>query len=214
MLAAHYRPDAVVTTVDAALGAEQLDAQPESVRQVAVADRLVLTKADLVDGDARAALEARLRALNPAAPLLEARFGDAPAAALVDVGAVDPARRASDLRAWLDAGHGGSRHGEVQTLAVRVEEEIDWTAFGVWLAMLLQRHGADVLRIKGLLRVRDAPGPVVLNVVGHVVHPPEHLESWPDDDDASRLVLIVRGLDRGDLQRSLDAFLALGAAAR
>ena len=179
-----------------------------------MADRLVLTKADLVDAAERAAVEARLRALNPAAPVLEARHGDTPAAALVDVGTVDPARRAADLRAWLDAGHAGSRHGDVQTLSVRVEEEVDWTAFGIWLAMLLQRHGPAVLRIKGLLRVRDAPGPVVLNVVGHVVHPPEHLEAWPDEDDASRLVLIVRGLEREALQRSLDVFLTLGTGAR
>jgi G3E family GTPase len=214
MLAAHYRADAVVTTVDAANAAEQLDAQPESVRQVAVADRLVLTKADLVDADERAAVEARLRALNPAAPVLEARHGHLAAAALVDAGDVDPERRAADLRAWLDAGHAGGRHGDVQTLAVRVEEEVDWTAFGIWLAMLLQAHGPDVLRVKGLLRVRDAPGPVVLNVVGHVVHPLEHLASWPDEDDASRLVLIVRGLQREALQRSLDAFLVLGTPAR
>ena len=76
--------------------------------------------------------------------------------------------------------------------------------------MLLQRHGPAVLRVKGLLRVRDAPGPVVLNAVGHVVHPPEHLAEWPDDDHASRVVLIVRGLERERLQASLEAFLRLG----
>jgi G3E family GTPase len=214
MLAAHYRADAVVTTVDAANAVEQLQHQPESVRQVAVADRLVLTKADLVEPAERDALERRLRALNPAAPLVEARHGDARASDLVDVGALDAAGRADDLRAWLDGGAAGSRHGDVQTLAVRVEGEVDWTAFGIWLAMLLQRHGPDVLRVKGLLRVRDAPGPVVLNTVGHVVHPLEHLEEWPDDDHASRLVLIVRGLERDALQRSLDVFLALGGVAR
>jgi G3E family GTPase len=100
----------------------------------------------------------------------------------------------------------------VQTVSVRVEQDVDWTAFGIWLAMLLQRHGPAVLRVKGLLRVRDAPGPVVLNAVGHVVHPPEHLTEWPDEDHASRVVLIVRGLERERLQASLEAFLRLGGA--
>ena len=85
------------------------------------------------------------------------------------------------------------------------DEPLDWTAFGIWLTMLLQARGADVLRVKGLLDV-GADGPLVLNGVQHVVHPPEHLPEWPDEDRRSRLVFIGRELEREALERSLIAF--------
>ena len=82
---------------------------------------------------------------------------------------------------------------------------LDWTAFGVWLTMLLQARGRDVLRVKGLLDVGGA-GPLLVNGVQHVVHPPAHLESWPDDDRRSRLVFIARGVEPGQVETSLRAF--------
>jgi G3E family GTPase len=86
-----------------------------------------------------------------------------------------------------------------------LEEELDWGAFGVWLTMLLQAHGSDLYRVKGLLNT-GTDGPVLLNGVQHVVHPPVHLETWPDDDRRSRLVFIGRGIDRQALEASLRAF--------
>ena len=71
--------------------------------------------------------------------------------------------------------------------------------------MLLQARGEDVLRVKGLLDV-GAEGPLVLNGVQHVVHPPEHLPAWPDEDRRSRIVFIGRGFAREELERSLAAF--------
>ncbi|HSP71653.1 MAG TPA: GTP-binding protein, partial [Gaiellaceae bacterium] len=94
--------------------------------------------------------------------------------------------------------------------ALVLERPLDWVAFGIWLTMLLQARGADILRVKGMLNV-GGPGPVLLNGVQHVFHPPVHLESWPDDDHRSRLVFIGRGLERETLERSLAAF---DAAAR
>ena len=85
------------------------------------------------------------------------------------------------------------------------DEALDWTAFGIWLTMLLQARGNDVLRVKGLLNV-GLEGPIVLNGVQHVVHPPEHLPAWPDDDRRSRVVFIGRGIERETLERSLAAF--------
>src|SRR5262249_59774023 len=89
------------------------------------------------------------------------------------------------------------------------DEPLDWTAFGVWASMLLHRHGADILRLKGLLNVAGVPTPVLINGVQHIVHPPSHLEEWPDADRRSRLVFIVRGLQRARIERSLAIFNGL-----
>ncbi|PTW63519.1 G3E family GTPase [Breoghania corrubedonensis] len=104
-LVMRYRLDGVVTMIDAINGAATLDAHEEAVKQVAVADRLVLTKSDLVDSDeARAALDAlhaRIRRLNPGAAILDAAKGEATAAALLDCGLYNPDTKIPDVRRWL-----------------------------------------------------------------------------------------------------------------
>ena len=95
----------------------------------------------------------------------------------------------------------------MRALCLTFDEPLDWTAFGIWLTMLLQARGDDVLRVKGLLDV-GLEGPIVLNGVQHVVHPPEHLPAWPDEDHRSRVVFIGRGIERETLERSLAAFNA------
>jgi G3E family GTPase len=99
---------------------------------------------------------------------------------------------------------------DVQAHCLFLDEELDWIAFGIWLTMLLQSRGEDVLRVKGLLNVGGS-GPLVLNGVQHVIHPPVHLDEWPDEDRRSRLVFIGRGFRGDELERSLAAFN--GAAA-
>jgi G3E family GTPase len=143
----------------------------------------------------------RLRGLNPAADLLEVSFGEAEPALLLAPGNRDPRH----LR-MPEA----PPHADVRPFVLFLERPVDWTAFGIWLTMLLASRGADVLRVKGLLDV-GGPGPVVLNGVQHVVHPPEHLDSWPDDDRRSRIVFIARGLGKDEVEESLAAF---DAAAR
>jgi G3E family GTPase len=93
----------------------------------------------------------------------------------------------------------------VQAFALTFETPLDWTAFAVWLTMLLQSRGEEVLRVKGLLNV-GTPRPVLLNGVQHVVHPPVHLDAWPDEDRRSRLVFIARGIEPARLEASLAAF--------
>jgi G3E family GTPase len=186
----HYRLEAVITTVDAQHGLRH----QESVNQAAAADRLVVTKTDVSDPTA---VTARLTRLNPAAPILEAAFGDVPPAALFGGGERDPRDLIYD---------DSTEHAhEVRALCVTLDEPLDWTAFGIWLTMLLQARGEDVLRVKGLLDV-GTDGPLVLNGVQHVVHPPEHLPAWPDEDRRSRVVFIGRGLEQQALEDSLAAF--------
>ena len=187
----HYRLEAVVTTVDAQHGLRH----DESVAQAAAADRLVVTKTDLADP---APVRARLGRLNPAAPVVEATFGEVEPAALFDGGGERDPR---DL--VYDDSHEHAH--EVRAICVTFDEPLDWTAFGIWLTMLLQARGNEVLRVKGLLDV-GGDGPLLLNGVQHVVHPPEHLPEWPDDDRRSRLVFIGRELAQHALEGSLAAF--------
>lgn len=198
----HFEPGAVIATVDALNGLAQLERQPETVKQVVVADRLVVTKTDVADRAAVERLEERLRALNPAAELLEVSFGEADPAALLAPGERDPRD--------LDLGNRHVHDGDLRAFVLVLDRPVDWTAFGIWLTMLLQSRGEDVLRVKGLLDV-GAAGPVVLNGVQHVVHPPEHLDAWPDADRRSRIVFIARGLGLPEVEESLAAF---DAAAR
>jgi len=215
----HFRPGNVITTVDAVNGAAQLARHRESARQIAVADRLVLTKTDLADVGEIAALTIRLRSLNPSAPLWHAAGAPVDAEALLShdlfatAGRNDAARRL--LAAELDAlsGNAPARHDEsIRAFALALDGPIDWTLFGLWLSMLLNRHGERVLRVKGILNVAGSLTPVAVHGVQHLVHPPVHMAAWPDEDRRSRLVIIVDGLDRAVLVRSLGAFL--GEAAR
>jgi len=185
----HYELGGIVATVDSVHGLPL----EESVKQAAAADTLVVTKIDLADPGP---VEALLRRLNPAAEIVEAAFGD-----------VEPQRLfAGGPALGTVPGTEVSRDShEIRAVSFVFDEEIDWTAFGVWLTMLLQAHGADLFRVKGLLDV-GGPGPLLLNAVQHVVHPPEHLEAWLDEDRRSRLVFIGRGVDEIALRASLRAF--------
>jgi G3E family GTPase len=224
----HFRLGNVITTVDAINGLMQLDRQEESAKQVAVADRIVITKTDIAPARGIAELRGRLERLNPAAPQIEA----APKVPvdpdlLLTRDLYDPEGRAEEVGRWLAieseraapsmAYHHHldvNRHdARIHAFCIRSERSLDWTAFGVWLTMLLHRHGTDVLRVKGMLNVGEHSGPVVIHGVQHLVHPPDHLMAWPDDDHSSRIVFIVRGLSREMIERSLAAFMRLGAPA-
>jgi len=215
----HFRLGNVITTVDAVNGAVQLDRQPESVKQIAVADRLVLTKTDLASASTVEALMTRLRRLNPAAPLWRAAEDTLDAEALIShdlfaAGSKSAAARrrfAAEVSAEPHAhhAHDRSRHGDsIHTFSLVFDRPLDWTMFGIWLTMLLNRHGTAVLRVKGILNVEGAATPVAVHGVQHLVHPPIHMAAWPDADRRSRLVFIVDGLEHAAIERSLAAFLA------
>ena len=228
MLRNQVRMANILTTVDGLLGAEQLSTHDESLRQAAAADRLVITKTDIVEPERVQTLRRALSRLNPTARVIDVNGDGFDAYALLTSGLADPETKFAEVQGWLaktdingsncaesDLDHhehlhlgGGSRSIEVQSFSLRVEEEIDWTAFSIWLTLLLHRHGPKILRVKGLLSVSDAAGPVVLHAVQHVIHPPIHLEQWPDDDHASRLVFIVQDISPALVNRSLRAYLA------
>ncbi len=208
----HYRLGAVLTTVDAVNGGRDIAQREEALKQVAVADRLVISKTDLATPAAVRALRAQLAAINPRAGTLDAAAADAGLLRAADV--YDPQSLPADVAAWLGGEGAHHHHPAYQTLGLTLDEAIDWTAFGLWLTMLLHVHGNRILRVKGLLRLADSDTPVVINGVQHLVHPPFHLARWPDDDRRSRLVFITEGLAVDALRESLAVFNQLGARFR
>jgi G3E family GTPase len=200
----HFRAGTVVTTIDAVNALSQIERHVESIRQIAVADQLVLTKTDLADPTSVATLLDRVRQINPDAPVSRA--------AEFDVRTLLDHARFRSFR--VDDGVAGSSHAaRIQSFVVTMPEPIDWTAFGVWLSMLLNRHGDKVLRVKGILNLAGEVAPVAIHGVQHLVHNPEHMAGWPDSDRSSRIVFIVDGIAHALIRRSLAAFNAIGVPA-
>jgi G3E family GTPase len=217
----HFQLANVVTVVDAVDGAHNLGTYLEARKQAAVADRLVISKTDLADRTTIDALRARLQALNPTAEILESEEEAAAPASLLLDDVHNEAAKAEEVERWVAAeathpverhhGHDVNRHGErIRAFCLTAERPLDWAAFGLWLSMLLNRHGADVLRVKGLLNITGIDTPVVIHGVQHTIHKPVHLERWPAGDDRTRLVFIVRDLDPARIERSFRAFNGLG----
>jgi G3E family GTPase len=202
----HFRLGNVITTVDAVNGRGQLDAQPEAVKQVAVADRLVLTKTDLAAEETARLLVERLRRINPTAPLWHSADRAVDAEGLLARDTIDAG---SAERCWpaypppADHTLGSRHHDDIRSVALNWDQPVDWAMFGIWLTMLLHRHGNEVLRVKGILNVAGTETPVAVHGVQHLVHPPTHMNAWPDTDRRSRLVLIVKGLAPATIERSL-----------
>lgn len=199
----HFKLGAVVTVVDAVNGAANLDRFEEAARQVALADRLVVSKVDL-DLEAATSLARRLAGINPTATLhLSAESDPAPPWLLSG----DPHRTDTVELGPHAAGAAHAHHANgMVTFCLTADTPLDWAAFGLWLSLLLHRHGADVLRVKGLLQVRGVDRPVVVQSVQHLVHRPLHLDEWPEGGARTRLVVIGRQLDRSAIERSFHAF--------
>ena len=230
-LVMRYRLDGVITVVDAVNGAATLDEHLESVKQVAVADRIVLTKSDLVDTpdrrEAKERLIARLRALNPAAPILDAA-AEATPANLLACGLYDPERKSPDVKRWLaaeayeqqHAGHDHAHHhhdvnrhdDRIRAFAFAADAAVPAPMFDMFLDLVRSVHGPNLLRLKGIVKLAETPAqPVVIHGVQHIFHPVVQLPSWPDGDERTRIVLITRDLDPRAVQKLFDAFLGVSA---
>jgi G3E family GTPase len=226
-LVMRYRLDGIVTVVDAVNGLATLDAHAEAVKQAAVADRIVLTKTDMLDGPERTAagerLRRRLAVLNPAAPVLDAARGEAAADRLLDCGLYDPAGKIPDVARWLaeeaylpHAGHHHhdvNRHdGNIRAFVLATDRAIAGSALDALLDLLRSLHGPNLLRVKGVVKVAESPDtPLVLHGVQHVFHPPARLACWPDADRRTRLVCITRDVDPREIQKLFDAIVGVSA---
>ncbi|QND63331.1 GTP-binding protein [Mesorhizobium loti] len=226
-LAGRYFVAGVVTTVDAVNGGSTLDRHAEAAKQVAVADRLLVTKTDLVSAEHLSELQRRLAVLAPTAGQSLAHNGEAD----FDIMDIKHLGDPQGMAAWLDRpaaeqacgadcahdhahdhAHGHAHHG-IQSYSFVIDEPVEWTAFARWLDYVSALKGEDLLRLKGLVHVTDQPEqPLVLHGVQHVFHPPVRLDAWPSADRRTRLVFIVRDIERETIARTLTKFASIDAA--
>jgi len=215
MLQAQYRLDCVVTLVDAVNGIGQLDTLKEPVKQAALADRIVITKTDLVDEAQVQALIARLRGLNPAVPMKRALNGEIDVPFLIGVGLETARSRMEEVERWMGAeprdahGHVHRHESDIRTFSLRYEKPFTWATFTQCMEVLTAMRGPDLLRVKGLVNVEGQHGPLVVQSVQHVFHPPIELAEWPSSDRSTRLVFITRGIERAAVASLFDAVRAV-----
>ena len=229
---ARFRLDGVVTTVDALFGMGQLDEHAEAVKQVAVADRLLLTKTDLAPADTVAALRERLAALNPAADIVTVTHGELDPAAIQNLGLWNAETRSLEVARWLkpqpylpaSAGKLGGANpitgkrmtalhdARIQAFSVVIDAPLDRYGLQSALGMLTAFRAENLLRFKAIVNLQDEPQPMVLHGVQHVLYPEVKLDAWPDDDHRSRFVFIVRDLEPEFVAKLLADFS--GAASR
>lgn len=227
-----YALDGIITTVDAVNADGQMNRHEESVKQAAVADRIVITKSDLVEPETLEALERRLEVLNPGAPKLRAVMGEISPGFLFDTGLYDPKTKSVDVRRWLrdeaymDSGNDEHDHGHhhdhshdvnrhdasITAFCVTRDEPIDWEAFVAWVRILIGQHGEKLLRIKGILNIAGRDKPIAVHGVQHLFHDPAELAAWPDEDRRSRLVFITRDLDQRVIEDKLDSLTEQAAS--
>ncbi len=211
-LAPHYQLDSVITLVDAVNGSAQLDDQPESRKQAAVADRLLISKADLADAAAVSRLKDRLSVLNPGAEILESAHGQIAPEVLFGA-AIAPESHAAEVARWLredDYVRVETRQGMIQSAhddgiraySLVLDQPITRAGLTAWLTALASLRGAELLRVKGLLNVEGEP--VAVHAVQTLIHEPVNLQQWPDEERRSRLVFITRNMTRDAVAGTLD----------
>jgi G3E family GTPase len=219
MVFSRYRLDGVVTLIDAVNGPGQLRDFPEAAKQVALADRLVITKTDLAKPEEAEALKATLADANPYAAIHTAVQGEIDPALLIDV---IPARpREGQVDSWL-FGKGAEEGGGYLANRVRADHTVNvssfvltfdkpftWDAFSAVTQLLTSLRGPDLLRVKGLVNIAGEAGPVVVQGAQHLFHPPVALAAWPGEDRRSRLVFITRNIPQQAVEGLFTAAAAL-----
>jgi G3E family GTPase len=226
-IAERFRIDGVVTVVDATHATGQLAQHPEAVKQVAMADRLLLSKCDLAAGPDINELSQTLRRINPAAAQIFVRRGKVALASIVGCGLYDPGSKTPDVPRWLaeekvreerQQSHAGHHHdhdvnrhdAEVYSFALTFDQPLEWSGFTNALSLVLQGMGDRVLRIKGLINVVGDDKPRIVQCVQHTRYPSTSLDHWPSEapycDRKSRLVFIVRGLDQLLIEKAFVMF--------
>jgi len=215
--------------VDAVNGIGQLDTMHEATKQAAVADRLVVTKTDIADGDTVDRLRRRLEAMNPFALISTATDGELDPALLDNIGPQSVAARSEELGLWLNAVRPESGQAEeggvlrqriapgtgahdaaIHAFCLWFDQPFTWDGLNAALQALTSLRGPDLLRVKGIVHVAGERGPVVLQGAQHVFHPPVTLVGGHDTDPRSRIVFIVRNIPRESIEALFAAVGALG----
>ena len=218
-IAERYRIDGVVTAVDVTHANDQLSRHFEAVKQVTMADRLLLTKCDLATPLELESMSRRLMRANPGAPQIEVRNGEIDAAQVMGCGLYDPQRKTADVGRWLaeekvralvpEHTHASdpNRHDAlVQAFVLRFDQPFVWPEFTEAIDVLLATCGERILRVKGLIAIEGESAPRVVQCVQHMRYPESALPAWPDADHDSRLVFIVRALAKEHVEKAFAMF--------
>ena len=222
LLAAHYRLDGLITLVDGLHGVGQIDQQTEAVKQIAIADKILVTKTDLTSADHLETLCGRIRQLNSQSPIEFIRQGEVDPKRLIDLGLsssraslktlqflgealTDDAVSADGAGRYLGQ-RSAAHNAAVKTLSLRFTEPFEWLSFSSALELLTTLRGPDLLRMKGIVNVDGDP--VVVQGVQHIIETPVKMDRWPSEDKDSRLVFIVRNME---LEMIRNLFQAVGA---
>ena len=231
----HYGLGAVVTTIDAVNGLNTLDNHQEAVKQVGMADLLLLAKTDLATPSTLSVIRERVAAINPGAKILQVTHGEVNPADFFATGLYRLENKTIEVQNWLNAeayighshthaadhahAHAGTpeidrnRHGDgIRAYCVVREQPISWSGFSKWLDLVSAMRGNDLLRVKGIVNVIEEPSrPVVIHGVQHIFHPPLKLDAWPSDDHRTRIVFITRDIDKEVIEETLSVFERRGA---
>jgi G3E family GTPase len=214
LLVHHYYVETVVSCLDAVNGEIHLRNNPESVKQIAAADRVIITKTDISTPERLDRLQRQIAWINPTARIQVAIHGQvsdpilAPAIGLVASRGVTShlQRDEKSKRGDGSAGNAARHATNIRSMAIQFDEPLDWLAFCIWLSMLLQKHGEKVFRVKGIVDVGE-DGPIILDGVQHIIHPTRHLENWKDYEiRQSQIVFIMRDIEPRQIMDSLTAF--------
>jgi G3E family GTPase len=200
VLAHHYFVETTVVCLDSVNGEMHLDNNPESVKQIAAADKVVITKTDIGVPEKTARLKDRVFSINPSVNILEADHGHAEGPILTRENVQAKFFKLRTIR------RGPAHASGVRNVAIQFDRPLDWLAFGIWLSMLLQKHGEKMLRVKGIVDAGEK-GPIVLDGVQHIIHPPRHLDDWKDYETVnSQIIFIMKEIEPQRIMDSLSAF--------
>ena len=220
-LAKEYELRSIISTIDVTCFEQTQQRQFEARKQVAVADCLILTKTDLVNEPESAAVQTRLRSLNPSAPIVTADHGAVDIGTLFSTPSFSTLGKDDNVRKWLDEEayeddahhhdehhehhhHDVNRHGDdISAFCITRDEPLSERWFMGWLSLLMTMMGQNVLRIKGIVSLKGHSGPTVIHGVQHILYPLGELDKWPDGDQRTRIVFITNGIAREMLQSSL-----------
>ena len=206
-----YSLDGVITVVDSVNGEKTLDLHEESLKQLALAEKIILSKTDIVDKDEIKSLVDRIKEINPVSQIIFSKFGNTPLKKIFGLGAYDPYKKSADVKNWLAAEkykdkkhhhhHDINRHNEnIRAFSMMSENPVNMIAFSFFRDMITAALGANLLRMKGIVNIAGEERPAVIHGVQHIFHPVQWLEKWPDNDRRTKLVFITQNIKKKQIE--------------
>ena len=206
-----YSLDGVITVVDSINGEKTLDLHEESLKQLALAEKIILSKTDIVDKDEIKSLVYRIKEINPVSQIIFSKFGNIPLEEIFGLGAYDPYKKSEDVKKWLaaekykDKKHHHhqdvNRHNEnIRAFSMMSENPVNMIAFSFFRDMITAALGANLLRMKGIVNIAGEERPAVIHGVQHIFHPVQWLETWPDNDRRTKLVFITQNIKKEQIE--------------